>query len=144
MPRNNDDHRLVDENRDRATLLLLLPLLAMQLPVRARAPSPPVADIMTNDELLIALGKGEETTPLPKEVSELDRVRLSPKPSSSSSSKYHPRALLPPRAFVGMVPLLELEKEWLLLALRKLAGVVEGPGEEATAGRLAEAWRLNM
>jgi len=48
--RNNDAHRLVDENRDRAKLLLLLPLLALQLPVRARAPSPPVADIITNDE----------------------------------------------------------------------------------------------
>eukprot|EP00624_Nannochloropsis_granulata_P002178 evm.model.NODE_20906_length_12388_cov_20.790684.2 len=144
MPRNNDDHRLVDENRDRVTLLLLLLLLlTLQLPLRARAPSPPVADIMTNDELLIVLGKGEETMPLPKEVSELDRVRLSPKPSSSSSSKYHPRALLPPRAFVGMVPLPGLEKEWLLLALRKLAGVVEEAGEEAE-GRLAETWRLNM
>jgi len=143
--RNNDAHRLVDENRDRAKLLLLLPLLALQLPVRARAPSPPVADIITNDELLIVLGK-EEAAPLPVELRELDRARLSPKPSSSSSSKYHPpRALLPPSALVGVVPLPALEKEWLLLARRKPAGAVEGTGdEEAGGGPLEEGWRLNM
>jgi hypothetical protein len=140
--RNNDAHRLVDENRGRAKLLLLPPL---QLPVRASAPSPPVADIMTNDELLMVLGK-EDAAPLPVELRELDRARLSPKPSSSSSSKYHPpRPELPPRELVGVVPLVGVEKEWLLLALRKLAGAVEWTGDEvAEGGPVEEGWCLNM
>lgn len=144
--RNNEAHRLVDENRDRAKVLLLPPLPPLQLPVRASAPSPPVADIMTKDVLLIVLGK-EDAAPLPAELRELDRARLSPKPSSSSSSKYHPpRAELPPRALVGVVPLLPaLEKEWLLLALRKLEGAVVGMGDEvAEGGPVEEGWRLNM
>ena len=100
---------------------------------------------MTNDELLMVLGK-EDAAPLPVELRELDRARLSPKPSSSSSSKYHPpRPELPPRELVGVVPLVGVEKEWLLLALRKLAGAVEWTGDEvAEGGPVEEGWCLNM
>lgn len=149
--RNNDAHRRVDENKDRAKLLLPL-LLVLQLPVRASepsTPSPPVADIMTREELLMALGR-DEAALFPGELRELDRARLSPNPSSSSSSRYHPpRALLPPRALVGVVPL-ALEKEWFDLARRKPAGAAVGMGEEEEdeededKGGPAEGWRLNM